>query len=349
MSRQSIKKSDMNLKIFRSNKEDMEQLNNEIRYWSNGLGEIHDHGVSISEEELPLELQRAYKDLWTDEYGSICYLVETLQGCGVALLNEYDQCTADDFKLKMDNLFQFVLEDGKTISRRPEFQHATFYIGEYSVFDECHEMFAVFPANTPIEEFRTAASLLDKLVYQSVKRHSKHLNQELVRMTKNNKPNEMIRLIREGADVNYKDKFGVPVLQWATNHANSHTVELLIEHGADVNAQDSEGKTKLMLMASHGDIDVVSYLLEHGANARLKDREGRDALSFAKGSISFFADVCSETEKDKYERVIGLLEKAMIHENKKMSLSDQIHSASTCAAEPQATSPVNAKEPEYEF
>lgn len=169
----------MDIKIFRSNKEDMELFSREIQYWSNGLGEIHNGGVSICEEELPAELQRAYKVLWTDEFGSLCYLVETPKGYGVALLNEYDNCYADDCNLNMDKLFQSALEDSKVISKRVEFQNTDIYIGEHSGFCKCHELIVVFPASTPVDEFRTAAVLLDELAYQTAKHRNFSLTEQI--------------------------------------------------------------------------------------------------------------------------------------------------------------------------
>lgn len=151
----------------------------------------------------------------------------------------------------------------------------------------------------------------------AVKRRQFRLNEELVAMTKNNKPEGMLRLIRDGADVNYVDTTGTPVLMWATNHANSHTIELLVEHGADVNAQRrSSGMTKLMQVASYGNADIVSYLLKHGANICLQDQNGEDALSYAKRLHMRFP-VCDETvaERERYEAVISMLESAMRCQN----------------------------------
>ena len=169
----------MKIQVFYSKKDDMERFGNEIQFWSNGIGELHHRGVSISEEELPPELQRAYEDLWTDRYSGLCYLVETTQGYGVALLYEYDDCYADDCSLTMDQLFQFVLEDGEVISQRAEFQHNDIYIGEFSGFCECHELIVVFPAATPVNEFSMAAALLDELVYQSAKQIKPSLSQTI--------------------------------------------------------------------------------------------------------------------------------------------------------------------------
>lgn len=134
-----------------------------------------------------------------------------------------------------------------------------------------------------------------------------YLNEELIKATKNNHPDEMLRLIEAGADVNYKDEFGVAALHWATNHADSHTIEVLVEHGADVNVQNAQGMTKLMQMSSFGDASIVSYLLEHGADAGMKDFSGKDAVSYAKEAMDFGKDMPSERIGE-HQEVIQMLE-----------------------------------------
>lgn len=167
------------IKIFRATNEDMEKLSNEISYWCNGLGELHCGGVDITEDDLPLELQRAYDELWTDEFGSLCYLVKTPHGYGVALLNEYDNCYAGDCGLTMEKLFESALADATAISHHSEFQHADIYVGEHSGFCDCHEVFVIFPATTPVKEFRAAAALLDELAYQSALQPNASLNNQI--------------------------------------------------------------------------------------------------------------------------------------------------------------------------
>lgn len=78
------------VRIFRG--QDRDEYRNEIQYWSNSMGELHYHGeLGISEEELPADLRRAYQEIdCFEKYGSRVYLVETENGYGIALANEYD-------------------------------------------------------------------------------------------------------------------------------------------------------------------------------------------------------------------------------------------------------------------
>ena len=47
------------------------ELDNHIKYWSNACGDLHHHGEYDLENasELPLELQRAYAELWREGDG----------------------------------------------------------------------------------------------------------------------------------------------------------------------------------------------------------------------------------------------------------------------------------------
>lgn len=131
------------------------------------------------------------------------------------------------------------------------------------------------------------------------------LGEALIRATKNNQPEEMLQLILEGADVNYVDRYGMTSLQWATNHADSHAIELLILYGADVNLQDISGTTKLMKVCSYGDVAVVNYLLQHGADPYLEDNDGETAADYTKKTLKTVYDKKSED----FKKNIQLLEK----------------------------------------
>lgn len=120
----------------------------------------------------------------------------------------------------------------------------------------------------------------------------------LIKATKNNQYQEMLQLILEGADVNYKDKYGNPPLMWATNHANSHTIELLVQYGADVNWKDASGVTKLMKECSYCNAETIKYLLQHGANPDLADEYGQTAYDYAKkGMLSLPINRTKEMSK----------------------------------------------------
>lgn len=145
-----------------------------IKYWSNACGELHYHGKEmIAEENLPEELRKAYNKLWTDSYASLCYLVETPNGYGIALINEYacEKSYAEDHQVwdkEMPLYWKAACEDAAEISHHPEFGGAEIVVSEHSGCFECHELAVIFPADTNPDTFIKAAEKLDKLAYATL-------------------------------------------------------------------------------------------------------------------------------------------------------------------------------------
>lgn len=141
-----------------------------FKYWSNACGDLHRNGKEdITEDELPEPLKRAYKELWGEDlYSNLCYLVETADGYGVALINEYDDFTTSIKGCSKEDLFELVQADKELVIAAPGFENAKVYAGDYTGFDECHELIVVFPADTPFEEFDNAAKALEHIAYTSV-------------------------------------------------------------------------------------------------------------------------------------------------------------------------------------
>ena len=143
-----------------------------INYWCNACGDLHHHGeYDITEDELPDALKRAYNEIWGEDYGSLCYLVDTDEGYGIALINEYDRVTAEDSGVSMEALFGYAVTDAMEVRASTLFDKATVYVTEFSGFDECHELIVVFPADIDKETFQKAAdALYEQYAYKATKR-----------------------------------------------------------------------------------------------------------------------------------------------------------------------------------
>ena len=162
----------MKLEIIHSDGDDHGERYEAVKYWCNACGELHYHGeYDLTEEELPAPLRRAYKDLWSEGYGSLCYLVDTQDGYGIALLNEYDGVTAEESGTDMNGLFALCVADAMRIANADVFEGAHIYALESSGVDECHELIVVFPADVSEERFNAAAdALLKEYAYGAIKR-----------------------------------------------------------------------------------------------------------------------------------------------------------------------------------
>jgi ankyrin repeat protein len=94
---------------------------------------------------------------------------------------------------------------------------------------------------------------------------------------------EIHELIKSGADVNVKNKYGVTPLFMASEKGLAEIVKLLLETKADVNTSDkTNGATPLLVASANGYIEIVKYLLEAKAdvNVVLKT-EGANPLYMA--------------------------------------------------------------------
>lgn len=140
-----------------------------LAFWSTSAGDLTRPDQSrIAESDLPLQLQHALHELWFDgTYGSQCRLVQTEQGYGVALINEYDKCFADDSGMDMEELFNSAVSDCEALAACAEFEAATIHLTKGCEADESHTVIVVFPADTPKEHFHRAAQMLDNTLYQA--------------------------------------------------------------------------------------------------------------------------------------------------------------------------------------
>lgn len=159
------------VRTFRHNDANVQEYDEVLKFWSNGIGELCcPHGTvpyDITEAELPAELQRVYQDLyWEPSAGaSLRYMVETKNGYGIALINEYDRVTAESSGVDFGPLFETVIADGDCVAKDGVFEKCEIFAGERMGFDGCHELVVVIPWDTPVEAFKRVAERLDELVY----------------------------------------------------------------------------------------------------------------------------------------------------------------------------------------
>jgi ankyrin repeat protein len=90
------------------------------------------------------------------------------------------------------------------------------------------------------------------------------------------------RLLRNGADANAANRYGVTPLQLAAENGDVAVMHALLGAGADANAVLPEGETVLMTAARTGVADALALLLEHGSAVDARERwYGESALMWA--------------------------------------------------------------------
>ena len=90
-------------------------------------------------------------------------------------------------------------------------------------------------------------------------------------------------LVSKGAQVNYRNTFGVTPLMAAAQKGHAEIVEFLLSKKADVNAATLIGYTALTYALDFDQPDIADMLLEAGANVKVTDNRNRTALMHAAG------------------------------------------------------------------
>ncbi|KAF3316763.1 hypothetical protein TWF173_001426 [Orbilia oligospora] len=88
-------------------------------------------------------------------------------------------------------------------------------------------------------------------------------------------------LIREGANIEAKNRYGETALSEAIAREHAAVVEFLLGKGANLETENEFGRTPLMLAAELGRERIVDILLRGGADPTAKDHENRASISYA--------------------------------------------------------------------
>ncbi len=87
-----------------------------------------------------------------------------------------------------------------------------------------------------------------------------------------------IELIKDGANIEKKDKFGDTALMRASWYGCLDVVKTLISRGAKVDEKNKWKKTALIKASENGHVEVVEALIDAGAEVDEKDKDGFTAL-----------------------------------------------------------------------
>ena len=116
---------------------------------------------------------------------------------------------------------------------------------------------------------------------QAMFRGQQSRNQQLLQAAKIGDIKRTKNLIKHGADVDAKGRYGWTALYLATKYNHVKTVQLLLDNGADVNARNNNGSTALQRAVDNKHVEIVQLLLSKGADVNAKDNSGRIILNNA--------------------------------------------------------------------
>ena len=89
------------------------------------------------------------------------------------------------------------------------------------------------------------------------------------------------RLLKAGASLEARDRFGAKPLSHAAAAGQIELVALFLDHGAPIDARNLDGSTALFKAAESGRLEIVKLLVERGASVDLPGRSGVAPLSAA--------------------------------------------------------------------
>jgi len=89
-------------------------------------------------------------------------------------------------------------------------------------------------------------------------------------------------LIKHGADINQQDRYGNTLLHLATLENDEKMMTYFVEHGARINQENEFEQTPLHFSTLWGNEKIISYLINHGADMDKRDKNGQTPFDIAK-------------------------------------------------------------------
>lgn len=111
----------------------------------------------------------------------------------------------------------------------------------------------------------------------------------LIEAVRHSDPEEIIKCIQNGADVNAYDDDSDHVLMNAAIYASINCMQLLLDNKANPNLKNKYGQTALMLCTN--DLDKMKLLLRYGANINDTAKSGNSALLIACSGYGMYETV----------------------------------------------------------
>lgn len=107
-------------------------------------------------------------------------------------------------------------------------------------------------------------------------------NSLLFQLVKENRINEILKMLENGYNVNeIDDRTGRTLIMEASRLRRFEACRVLLQSGARVHLKDSNGDSCLHLAASEGDAEITQILLDFGALSQDCNRDGRTPLELA--------------------------------------------------------------------
>lgn len=110
----------------------------------------------------------------------------------------------------------------------------------------------------------------------------KELDKKLLAASEKGSVDEIQNLLKDGANINAIDEYGVSAIHLATQGNKIEAVQELLSQKANIDSITTDGLTALHFAARKGYLEISVILLKNGANSNIKGfRYGRTPLHYA--------------------------------------------------------------------
>jgi ankyrin repeat protein len=108
-----------------------------------------------------------------------------------------------------------------------------------------------------------------------------NLDSALLEASYSDNKEQILELLRKGANINTKTTDGVTPLMYATQNNSWELVKILIYNGADINSAPADGRVALISAVMNNNLDIADYLALKGAKLNVKDYYSISPLLYA--------------------------------------------------------------------
>lgn len=128
---------------------------------------------------------------------------------------------------------------------------------------------------------RIKSEVKELLGFWKKKKYYKEENDALLSAVADGYIDVELLLLKNGGDVNARDKYDRTILMLVALQDDNDTVKILLDKGADIDAKTIKGKTALMYVAKEGHRKTAKTLLDNNANMNIKNKKDWTALMYA--------------------------------------------------------------------
>ncbi|CAN5832108.1 ankyrin repeat domain-containing protein [soil metagenome] len=124
------------------------------------------------------------------------------------------------------------------------------------------------------------------------------LNGQLITAAERGDTPTVLRLLKQGANINGQDARGRTPMMAATHGEQTATVQALIEAGADINLRDNRTDNPFLYAGAEGLLDILKLLIAAHADTKLTNRYGGTALIPAaeRGHVEVVKTLLTQTD-----------------------------------------------------